>query len=208
MGGRRQIGIAHAEIDDVGPRIAGARLGPVHLFEHVRRQAADAVKVFHCLKPLGRLPCPAGRYDPGRLLSWVGLCAILGGGICVFLGGGLPLLLRASAGASAAFSRASLADRARPRGLFPALLVVPRSSPGSRAAAACRAPRDRRKASTGRAGVSAGSPISPGSLSIIAPGAQPHSSAARPKAARTGRTKARAIPCSTRPRNGKSMQTQ
>ena len=47
MGRRRQIGIAHAEIDDVGPGIARRRLGPVHLLENVRRQAADAVKFFH-----------------------------------------------------------------------------------------------------------------------------------------------------------------
>src|SRR5690242_2002785 len=43
----RQIGIAHAEIDDVRSRVAGLRLGLIHLFEHVRRQAANAVKVFH-----------------------------------------------------------------------------------------------------------------------------------------------------------------
>ncbi len=48
---RRQIRIAHAEIDDVRPRVAGFRLGLVHLFENVRRQAANAVKVVHKLKP-------------------------------------------------------------------------------------------------------------------------------------------------------------
>ena len=45
--GRRQIGIAHAEIDDVGAAIAGHRLGAVDLLEHVRRQPADAIKFFH-----------------------------------------------------------------------------------------------------------------------------------------------------------------
>ncbi len=47
MGRRRQIRIAHAEIDDIGAGIACSRLGPVDLFEHVRRQTADAVKIFH-----------------------------------------------------------------------------------------------------------------------------------------------------------------
>ena len=47
MGGRRQIGIAHAEIDDVGAAIARAGLGAVDLFEHIRRQPADAIKFFH-----------------------------------------------------------------------------------------------------------------------------------------------------------------
>ena len=47
MGRRRQVGIAHAEIDDVGAGIARGRLGAVDLLEDVRRQAADAVKLFH-----------------------------------------------------------------------------------------------------------------------------------------------------------------
>ncbi len=44
---RRQVGIAHAEIDDVGAAVARRRLGAIDLLEHVRRQAADAVKFFH-----------------------------------------------------------------------------------------------------------------------------------------------------------------
>ncbi len=44
---RRQIGIAHAEIDDVGAAVARPRLGAIDLLEHVRRQPADAIKVFH-----------------------------------------------------------------------------------------------------------------------------------------------------------------
>ena len=47
MGRRRQIRIAHAEVDDVGAGIPRGRLGPVDLLEHVRRQTADAVKIFH-----------------------------------------------------------------------------------------------------------------------------------------------------------------
>ena len=49
MRGRRQIGIAHAEVDDVGAAIAGDGLGAVDHLEYVRRQAADAVKLFHDL---------------------------------------------------------------------------------------------------------------------------------------------------------------
>ena len=44
---RRQVGIAHAEIDDVGAARAGAGLQPVDLLEDVRRQPADLVKFFH-----------------------------------------------------------------------------------------------------------------------------------------------------------------
>ena len=46
---RRQIGIAHAEIDDVGAAVARTGLRPVHLFEHVGRQSADAVEIVHRL---------------------------------------------------------------------------------------------------------------------------------------------------------------
>src|SRR5438270_8934664 len=47
VGRRRQVRIAHAHVDDVGPGIARSRLGLVDLLEHVRRQTADAVKIFH-----------------------------------------------------------------------------------------------------------------------------------------------------------------
>ena len=104
---RRQIRIAHAEIDDVRPRIAGARLGPVHLFKHIGRQAADAVKFFHSLKPLSRPPIPAGWHDPGRLLSRVGLGAILraagglaGVGVSGFFFAGFPVFLAVPSRAS------------------------------------------------------------------------------------------------------------
>src|SRR3954471_8291453 len=45
--GRRQVRIAHAEVDDVGAPRTGARLEPVDLLEHVRRKPADLVKFFH-----------------------------------------------------------------------------------------------------------------------------------------------------------------
>ena len=44
---RRQVGIAHAEVDDVGAARTGAGLQPVDLLEHVRRQPPDLVKLFH-----------------------------------------------------------------------------------------------------------------------------------------------------------------
>ena len=47
MRGRRQIRIAHAEVDDVGAGVARDRLGAVDLLEHVRRQPLDAMKFFH-----------------------------------------------------------------------------------------------------------------------------------------------------------------
>ena len=45
--GRGQVGIAHAEIDDVGAGGAGLGLELVDLLEDVRRQAPHAVKVAH-----------------------------------------------------------------------------------------------------------------------------------------------------------------
>src|SRR5260370_8997423 len=44
---RRQVGIAHAEVDDVGAAIAGHRLGAIDLLKDLRRQPADAIKLFH-----------------------------------------------------------------------------------------------------------------------------------------------------------------
>src|SRR5213078_4901593 len=41
----RQVGIAHAEVDDVGAGIAGGGLDAVDLLEHVGRQALDTVEV-------------------------------------------------------------------------------------------------------------------------------------------------------------------
>src|SRR5690606_12667334 len=43
---RRQVGIAHTEIDHVDTTGAGARLYRVDVLEHVGREAADAVKIF------------------------------------------------------------------------------------------------------------------------------------------------------------------
>src|SRR6476661_6203041 len=56
MGRGRQVRIAHAHVDDVGPGIARSRLGLVDILEHVRRETADAVKIFHgtLLRTTGR----------------------------------------------------------------------------------------------------------------------------------------------------------
>src|SRR5439155_13233286 len=56
---RRQVGIAHAEIDDVGAGVARGRLGAIDLLEHVGLQAADAVKFAHCT--CFPRPCCSGR---------------------------------------------------------------------------------------------------------------------------------------------------
>jgi hypothetical protein len=43
----REVRVAHAEIDDVRAVRTGGRLGAVHLLEHVRGQALDAVEIAH-----------------------------------------------------------------------------------------------------------------------------------------------------------------
>ena len=60
MGRRRQVRVAHAEVDDVGAGVARDRLGAVDLLEHVGRQALDAMKFFHRPRLL-QPACPAGR---------------------------------------------------------------------------------------------------------------------------------------------------
>ena len=90
--GAGRSGIAHAEVDDVGAGVARGRLGAVDLLEHVGRQAADAVEVFHgpgssaasrfrygppisvCITGCGQLPAArrrAGRLRGGRRLARV-----------------------------------------------------------------------------------------------------------------------------------------
>ena len=44
--GRGHVGVAHAEIDDVGAARAGRRLQAVDLGEHIGRQALDAMEFF------------------------------------------------------------------------------------------------------------------------------------------------------------------
>lgn len=45
--GGRKVRIAHAEVDDVGPARSRAGLQTVDLFEDVRRQTPDFMKLFH-----------------------------------------------------------------------------------------------------------------------------------------------------------------
>ena len=47
MLGRGQVGIAHAEIDDVGAAGAGLGLELVDLLEDIRRQTPHPVKIAH-----------------------------------------------------------------------------------------------------------------------------------------------------------------
>jgi hypothetical protein len=53
--GRRQVRIAHAEIDDIAPRLAAGGLHPVHFREHIRRQAPLPVKHFRRGRGHGRV---------------------------------------------------------------------------------------------------------------------------------------------------------
>ncbi len=47
MRGRRQVGIAHAKIDDIGAAVTSGRLGAIDLLEDIGRQPANTIKVFH-----------------------------------------------------------------------------------------------------------------------------------------------------------------
>ena len=101
--GRRQIRIAHAQIDDIGATVARGRLGAIDLLEHVRREAADAIKFFHGVPgrvglkrppPLLSRPRVGGRGL--RRVAAAGACAETGctvaGGFCC--DGGLPVACR------------------------------------------------------------------------------------------------------------------
>ena len=52
--GRVEVGVAHAEVDDVGAGLARGRLEAVHLLEDVRRQALDAIELrVHAMRLAG-----------------------------------------------------------------------------------------------------------------------------------------------------------
>src|SRR5260370_908528 len=51
MGGRRQVRIAHAEIDHIGPSVPCRCLGLVDLLEALSRQTAAAVRIFPPSRP-------------------------------------------------------------------------------------------------------------------------------------------------------------
>src|SRR5581483_8085269 len=62
----RQVGIAHAEVDDIGAVIARRGLGAIDHLEDVGRQAADAMKLFHVgLGAWSRCSLSAARRDSG-----------------------------------------------------------------------------------------------------------------------------------------------
>ena len=64
--GRRHVRVAHAEINDVGSPVAGGGLQLVDLFEDVRRQTFDAMKLVHRVCHSGPLPlAPPQRVPAG-----------------------------------------------------------------------------------------------------------------------------------------------
>ena len=60
MTGRRQVGIAHAEVDDVDAAGASLGLQTVDLFEHIGRQTPHAIKIAHQPCPFSSFPIIAG----------------------------------------------------------------------------------------------------------------------------------------------------
>ena len=69
---RRQVGIAHAEVNDIRTIGAQACLGHVHLLEHVGRQAPDLVEIQHHVgSPVSN---PAGLATMGRDGAGKGFC--------------------------------------------------------------------------------------------------------------------------------------
>jgi hypothetical protein len=63
MGRRRQVRIAHAEIDDVCAGVACDCLRLIDDFENVRRETTDAVKFFHGTS------APRRRYHAGSAIQ-------------------------------------------------------------------------------------------------------------------------------------------
>src|SRR5262245_51419967 len=72
MGRSRQVGVAHAEINDIGARIACRRLRAIDLLEDIGRQTPNAVELFHyrrswrCTDLRGaaqRAPCIMGFWE-------------------------------------------------------------------------------------------------------------------------------------------------
>jgi hypothetical protein len=54
MARRGQIGIAHAQINDIRAIVARRRLDPIDLFKHIRGKTFDAVKISHDPELSGR----------------------------------------------------------------------------------------------------------------------------------------------------------
>ena len=140
---RRQIRIAHAEIDDVGAGVARHGLGAVDLLEHIRRQAPDAVEFFH-----GQAPRPSATSRPGRagreaFITGCGRRQRVGGA-----GGSHPRWR----------GLACIALTGRAQFRLAAASSRPRSRRRRCGPAACHAPPDRPAASPAVAGVPSGRP--------------------------------------------------
>ncbi len=201
----RQVGVAHAEVDDVGAGVAGLGLGAVHLFEHVRRQAADAVEFFHrsrpWLEPHNGLCRPLRLTSgyPGWLLSRVRLRTR---GLAIFGSRGRLLLRRVRPRGFGAVGFLLLLGRGPPAVPFPALNGSLSTSAvlwARTGGMSCTA-GNLYRLSLGRAGSTppARRRGLAGNWSSMPPEAQPPSRAkrrgARPKAFRTGGLKA-LVPC-------------
>ena len=59
--GRRQVRIAHAEVNDIGTLRTGRSLEAVDLLKNVRRQPADFVKLFHHSRPFQWIACSGAK---------------------------------------------------------------------------------------------------------------------------------------------------
>ena len=112
---RRQVGIAHAEVDDVGAGVRARRLGAVDLLEHVGRQAADAVELFHGPGSSAGEPIPSTARRRERLYH--GVAALPAAGAVARSLGGRPRSARAHRQLvlAAACCSASLERGVRPR---------------------------------------------------------------------------------------------
>ena len=192
--GAGRSGIAHAEVDDVRPGVAGARLGLVHLFEHVRRQAADAVEIFHRLRPLSRRPLgrhvtPAGFYH-GLVLAPV-FSPLAGFGLAGFLAGAFG----AAGGSCVGLEALLLGVARRVQLLFDIELLARWRAPGPPAAAACRARRGNRRPAPAVPACPPASRRHPAACRSSAPGAQPASTTAMSIPSKARKASLRKRPC-------------
>ncbi len=74
MGRGGEIGIAHPEVNDILPPLAGGELELVHGREHIGRQAGDSLKFVHRFPPAFKCTSAARRrrqrcFDPTCLRS-------------------------------------------------------------------------------------------------------------------------------------------
>src|ERR1700755_3471836 len=69
---RRQIRISHAHVNNVGSGVPRGGLGSIDLFEHIRRQTADTVELFHWsgLREPANSPARTIRSPTRLILKW------------------------------------------------------------------------------------------------------------------------------------------